>query len=122
MMTARLELGRKVGPGPLSEQLRSEFTYSVISVAPSKGPPADKRSNERLRTRLRAGQLTDKRHGVIVDCLIQDRSHTGARLRLAQDRPLPKLFLLSDDVSQVQFWVQLAWQKGRDAGVKFVKV
>jgi hypothetical protein len=121
-MTAPIEIGRKVGPGPLSEQLRSEFTYSVIGVAPSKAPPADKRSNERLRTRLRAGQLTDKRHEVIVDCLIHDRSRTGARLRLALDRPLPKLFLLADHVTQVQFWVQLAWQKGRDAGVKFVKV
>lgn len=120
-MTERLELGRKVGPGPLSEKLRSEFTYSVIGVAASKGPPADKRGTERLRTRLRGGQLTDKRQAVIVDCLIQDRSRTGARLRLALDRPLPKLFLLADHVTQVQFWVQLAWQKGRDAGVKFVK-
>ena len=120
-MTTRLELGRKIGPGPVSDRLRSEFTYSVISVASPKGPPADKRTNQRLRTRLRAGQLTDKRLGVIVDCLIQDRSHTGARLRLAQDRPLPKQFVLSDDVSQIQLWVQLAWQKGRDAGVKFVK-
>ena len=82
----------------------------------------DKRDSERLRTRLRGGLLSDGRNKVIVDCLIQDRSRAGARLRLSLDRPLPRRFLLLDDVSQTRFWAQLAWQKGRDAGVRLVAV
>jgi hypothetical protein len=128
----RIELGRKVAPGPLGAELRSEFTYSVIAVprAAAKAPvtakappaPADKRAGPRLRTRLREGQLTDKRRKIIVDCLIQDRSETGARLKLAQDKVLPKMFILWSEAGQIQIGAELAWQTGREAGIKFVKI
>ncbi len=125
--------GRKVAAGPLPPDLRDEFTYSVISLGaadaakirpapkaptPVKKQDADKRGNERLRTRLRAGQVSDRGNKVLVDCLIQDRSRTGARLRLAVDTPLPKSFLLSDSLSDIRFLAHLAWQKGCEAGVK----
>ena len=117
---SELVQGRKVAPGPPDPRLRSEFTYSVVENAPASAARLDKRGTERLRTRLRAGQLADRRNKAIVDCLIQDRSRTGARLRLALDRPLPKSFLLVDEISQARFAAQLAWQKGRDAGVRLV--
>ena len=119
---ALLVQGRKIKPGIPTPQLRHEFTYSIIETPPSPSIPSDKRRTERLRTRLRSGMLLDRRNKVIVDCLIQDRSRTGARLRLAQGRPLPKAFLLSDDVGKTQFWAQLAWQNGRDAGVRLVPI
>jgi hypothetical protein len=112
--------GRKVAPGQLDASLRLEFTYSIIELPRQKAKTLDKRSQERLRTRLRAGQLTDRRNKAIADCLIQDRSRTGARLRLAHDRPLPKSFILVDETSQAQFRAELAWQQGRDAGVRLV--
>ena len=117
------EVGLKVAPGPLSAKLRLEFTYSILSVEPpptklSRAKPADKRDDERLRTRLRAGRLSGPGNKVLADCLIQDRSRTGARLRLALDRPLPKSFLLYDDISNIRFFAELAWQKGRDVGVR----
>ena len=118
--SGRIVLGRKVAAGPLSPELRSEFTYSIVA-APA-AAPADKRRNERLRTRLRAAHLADRGDKVIMECLIQDRSRTGARLRLALDRPLPKAFILSDDIGRTQFWAQLAWQRGRDAGVRFLSL
>lgn len=129
-MSERIELGRKVGPGPLSAELKSEFTYSVIAIPPAKVKaavkaalsPADKRAGPRLRTRLREGQLTDKRRKIIVDCLIHDRSETGARLRLAHDKVLPKIFVLWDEAGQIQIGAELAWQTGREAGIKFVKM
>jgi hypothetical protein len=114
--------GRRIRPGDPAPQLRHEFTYSIIETPPRPSVASDKRRAERLRTRLRSGMLLDRRHKVIVDCLIQDRSRTGARLRLAQGRPLPKVFLLSDDVGKTQFWAQLAWQNGRDAGVRLVPI
>lgn len=116
----RLVQGLRIKQGTAPSALRDEFTYSIIEAAPLSAVPGDKRRTERLRTRLRGGLLSDRRNAVIVDCLIQDRSRTGARLRLAQERPLPKVFLLSDEVSKTQLWAQLAWQKGRDAGVRFV--
>ena len=116
---SQLVEGRKVGPGPLDPRLRCEFTYSVVEDRRTVAV-LDKRGTERLRTRLRAGRLADRRNKAIVDCLIQDRSRTGARLRLALDRPLPKSFLLFDEVSQARFVAQLAWQRGRDAGVRLV--
>ena len=114
--------GLKVGPGPLDKRLRGEFTYRVIETSERKVTLLDKRGTERLRTRLRSGLLSDGRNTVIVDCLIQDRSRNGARLRLAHDRPLPRAFLLADDVAQARFWAQLAWQKGCDAGVRLVAI
>lgn len=117
-----VEIGQKVAPGPLPAALRSEFTYSIVSVEAFSPPPrpksSDKRDNQRMRTRLRAGQLSDPSDKVIVDCLIHDKSRTGARLLLAHDKTLPKTFLLFDDVSKARFRADLAWQKGRDVGVR----
>ncbi len=112
--------GLKVGAGPLDKRLRNEFTYQVIETSRRTVTLLDKRSAERLRTRLRGGHLSDGRDTILVECLIQDRSRNGARLRLAHDRPLPRAFLLADDISQTRFWAQLAWQKGCEAGVRLV--
>lgn len=114
--------GLKIGPGPLNPRLRGEFTYSVVAAEPKPAQKLDKRGTARLRTRLRSGHLADRRNKIIVECLIQDRSRTGARLRLTHDRPLPKTFLLSDHLSETQFLAQLAWQRGRDAGVRLVSI
>ena len=112
--------GVKVGPGPLDKHLQDAFTYSIIETAERKITLLDKRDDDRMRTRLRGGLVSDGQNKVIADCLIQDRSPGGARLRLAQDRPLPRRFLLSDEASQSRFWARLVWQKGREAGVKLV--
>ncbi len=114
--------GVKVEPGPLDIHLRGEFTYSVIAASNRSLTLLDKRDAERLRTRLRGGLLCDGRGRVIVDCLIQNRSRGGARLRLSIDRPLPRRFLLADDVSQTRFWAHLAWQKGCNAGVRLLAI
>jgi hypothetical protein len=124
---APIYIGRKIAPGTAGESLRSEFTYSVIApVATAKPigdkPIGDKRRTGRARTHLRGGHLSDRRDVVITECLIADRSRTGARLRLALDRPLPKSFVLWDDVGRVRMRAELAWQKGRDAGVRLVGI
>ena len=119
---APLVEGLRIKPGHVVPDHRQEFTYSIIEAASIAAIPSDKRRTARMRTRLRSGLLSDRSNKVIVDCIIQDRSRTGARLRLAEARTLPKVFLLSDEVTKTQFWAQLAWQKGREAGVRFVAV
>jgi hypothetical protein len=125
---APIFIGRKVEPGAPASTARADFTYSVIGPITihkpigDKKPAGDKRRNGRARTHLRAGRLSDRRDTVITECLIADRSHTGARLRLALDRPLPKIFFLWDEVGRVRLQAELAWQKGRDAGVRLVNV
>lgn len=96
------------------------FTYCVVEPAQGEGPHDERRGERRLRTRLRDGLLTERRGRVLVECRIRDRSKRGARLRLDKDRPLPRVFLLTDASSRMRFWATLVWQSGRDAGVRLM--
>ena len=53
-----------------------------------------------------------------MDCRIRDKSRHGARLHLDKDRPLPRLFLLTDPATATCYRATLVWQVGRDAGVR----
>jgi hypothetical protein len=54
-----------------------------------------------------------------VDCLIADVSDGGARLELEASVRLPHLFELGCDASGRSWWVELVWQRGGAAGVRF---
>ncbi len=114
-MTTREVLGRRVAPG---EAARGEFTYSVVAVAPAGWTGIERRGDRRLRTRLRDGLIGERKHRIIADCRIKDRSRGGARLQLDKDRPLPKSFVLTDGAARSLYRADLVWQVGRDAGVK----
>ncbi len=114
-MTTREVLGRRVAPG---EAARGEFTYSVVAVAPAGWTGVERRGDRRLRTRLRDGLIGERKHRIIADCRIKDRSRGGARLQLDKDRPLPKSFVLTDCAARSLYRADLVWQVGRDAGVK----
>ena len=107
-------LGRRVTPGTLPT---GEFTYSVVEVAPGRAS-GDRRADKRQRTRLRDGTIGERKHRVIADCQIKDRSGTGARLQLDGDFPLPRSFILTDGGSRSIFRADLIWQDGREAGVR----
>ena len=114
------EIGRRVPVGALS---RDDFTYSVVETSgPSQKARRDRRGEERMRSRLREGQVAEGRGKVLVECRIRDLSKRGARLRLDKDRPLPKAFFLTEAGSRRSFWATLAWQVGRDAGVKLTPI
>ena len=133
---------RRVTPGA---RLDGEFTYSVVVVAPaskssasqscaskssesksseSKSPASqaggERRADGRMRTRLRDATLAEGRGRVLMGCRIRDKSRHGARLHLDKDRPLPKVFLLSDPAAKTCYRATLVWQAGRDAGVRLV--
>jgi hypothetical protein len=80
----------------------------------------DKRSEPRWRTRLQSGRILDSRNRVLTDCQVHDRSSRGAQLRIPVNATLPSRFRFFDDVAKQLFEVQLAWQRGQDAGVRFL--
>lgn len=94
------------------------------SEAPLKAPVAqandERRADGRVRTRLRDATLAEGRGRVLMDCRIRDKSRQGARLQLDEDRPLPKVFLLSEPATGTCYRATLVWQAGRDAGVRLV--
>ena len=98
--------------------MRGEFTYSAVEVAPVGWTGVERRGDRRLRTRLRDGVIGERKHRVIADCRIKDRSRSGARLQLDKDRPLPRSFVLIDGAARSLYRADLVWQVGRDAGVK----
>ena len=108
-------LGRRVVPG---EATRGEFTYSVVEVGPVGRGGIERRGDKRLRTRLRDGHIGARKHRIIADCRIKDRSEGGARLQLDKDRLLPNSFFLTDSAARSLYRADLIWQVGREAGVR----
>ncbi len=80
----------------------------------------NKRSEPRWRTRLQSGKILNSRNRVLTDCQVHDRSSHGARLRILVNAALPSRCRFFDDVAKQLFDVQVAWQRGQDAGMKFV--
>jgi hypothetical protein len=108
-------IGRRIGAGALPSH---DFFYSVTEAVPA-GDLArhgDRRGEKRLKTRLRDGVVAERR--VLVDCRIRDKSRTGARLQLEAERPLPRVFVLTDPASRARYSATLIWQVGREAGVR----
>lgn len=113
--------GRRVAAGSASA---GDFTYSIVEIevaVPQTGEAQrDRRADARQRTRLRDGILLERRHRVLAECRISDRSRSGARLHLDQGQALPQSFLLSDPASGKSYRASLVWRRGRDAGVRLV--
>ena len=57
--------------------------------------------------------------GTEVDCVITNISDTGARLRFGSTGSLPSIFELHCKRSGRSWWVNLVWQSGPRAGVRF---
>jgi hypothetical protein len=54
-----------------------------------------------------------------VGCLITDVSDRGARIKVDAQVKLPNLFELGCEASGRSWWVDLIWQRGGEAGVRF---
>ena len=57
--------------------------------------------------------------GTEVDCVISNISDTGVRLRFRSTGSLPSIFELHCRRSGRSWWVNLVWQSGPKAGVRF---
>lgn len=77
----------------------------------------DRRRAERRRTRLRAGILRSRDGKRLADCMIRDRSAKGARLILAELRPLPLNLELEDEADRTRYDVRIIRREGCEIGV-----
>ena len=103
----------------------AEVAYVVLTPAP-KPPPApakgrDKRTERRWGTHLRSGKIVDGRTYIVSESQTADRSPRGARLRLSNPVVLPKRIRFFDDVTKRLFEASVAWQRGREIGIKLLR-
>lgn len=88
------------------------------SVSPSRPRAETPRSEPRVRTLLRPGQVLDLRRIVIAECLILDVSLHGARLRLeTRVATMPKLLLVYDERSKAVFSAEVRWHRNNEVGL-----
>ncbi len=111
-----LKLAYGVKPSALSRFWRSPkdegiVTYSVQPIPKASPASAEKRRDQRRRTRLRAGKILDFANRFLIDVAIVDRSSTGLRLRLARDSAIPEVFRLFDEETQLIVGAHLVWRR-----------
>ena len=79
-----------------------------------------RRRVERVSTRLKPAKLLSLKGGFLADCAITDRSLSGARLRVFSPPHLPAQMILFDETETIAWQAHLAWDKGTEAGVRFL--
>lgn len=79
----------------------------------------ERRRENRLRTRLRAGKLYGPKGRFLSDCTVLDRSQGGARLLPFDMEVLREEMLFLDESDGLRWPVRLAWQGEQTAGVTF---
>lgn len=103
----------------------ADVAYIVLTPAPKPAPASakgrDKRTERRWGTHLRSGKIVDGRTYVVNESQTADRSARGARLRLSDPVLLPKRIRFFDDVSKRLFEASVAWQRGREIGIKLLR-
>jgi hypothetical protein len=103
----------------------ADVAYVVVTPAPVRAPARpegrDKRAERRWGTHLRSGKIVDNHTCIVTESLTANRSTRGARLRLATPVILPKRIRFFDDVTKRLFETAVAWQRGREIGVTFLR-
>ncbi len=79
----------------------------------------ESRAEHRSRT-LKRGQVRIDGGKSLIDCTIRDLTETGAKLRFEDVFPLPLQFDLFIVDANAVWPAHIAWQKGAEAGVKFL--
>jgi hypothetical protein len=98
----------------------NHVAYYVVKTAyvAKTAARSDKRSSQRRRTRLRSGKIVDPGSPFLIDCLIHDRSDTGARLRLFTGASIPAKFQLFEDMSERLIDAFIVWRRNREIGIR----
>ena len=92
-----------------------DFTYSVLPREPA--VRGERRRASRQKTRLRSGKIVGLDGRFISECVIQNRSASGGRVRLPAAIAPPPCFLFYDDQTEQLFDAALKWRKERDLGL-----
>ena len=106
---------KSTGPSAAGE----DFAYTVLKEAAPSRAPADRRGDQRRRTRLRSGKIISDDGQFVIECLIVDRSALGGKLRLPKLSPLPARVMLYDDQSGELLQATVIWRRDRETGIRF---
>ena len=96
-----------------------DFTYTVLKEMSPPRAPADRRGDQRRRTRLRSGKIITDNGQFIIECQIVDRSSFGGKLRLPKVLSLPARVMLYDDQTGELFHATVIWRRDRETGIRF---
>lgn len=78
----------------------------------------ERRRDKRRGVRLTWGKALDVSDRFLCDCLVMNRSHGGARLRLARRIALPTSFHFFDDAETALFAGSVVWRQGDIVGCR----
>jgi hypothetical protein len=78
----------------------------------------DFRRAQRQR-RLKTGKIIFLDHKRVFDCLIQDWSDTGAKLRMSNSLEIPDTFDLALKSENLVVTCTVRWRRGENIGVRF---
>ena len=81
--------------------------------------PAHGREVQRQR-RLKTGKIILSDHRRVFDCVIQDWSATGAKVRLSNSLEIPDTFELALRSENLIVDAAVRWRRGENMGVRFV--
>ena len=99
-------------------ETRSKPKHALKSEAASRGRTHVVRSEPRVRTHLRTGQILDSKRNVLSECLILDVSLHGARIKLHKQGVVPpKLLLIYDERSQGILDAEMRWHRNNEIGI-----
>ncbi|MEK4035310.1 hypothetical protein WOC76_07075 [Methylocystis sp. IM3] len=90
-------------------------------ASPSESPADggdERRSDKRRGVSLNWGKALDTSDRFLCDCLVLNRSHGGARLRLARKLALPTSFHFFDDAEAALFAGSVVWRQGDIVGCR----
>lgn len=85
-------------------------------MAPDSSSADDRRKEDRHRTRLRGGILRSRDGRRLLDCLIRDRSASGFKLVLFEDRLLPLELDLEDEADHRRYDIRIVRRNGPEIG------
>ncbi len=74
--------------------------------------PGERRREKRREVRLNWGKALDVSDRFLCDCVVMNRSHGGARLRLARRIVLPASFHFFDEAQSALFAGSVVWRQG----------
>ena len=78
----------------------------------------ERRASPRQRV-LKGAKIVYGNFMFVVDCMVRDLSAPGARLRLANETPVPSNFHIFIKENQTICAAHLVWRDGRDMGIAF---
>ena len=88
----------------------------MVALTPQR--QIDFRRAQRQR-RLKQGKIIFPDHKRVFDCLVQDWSETGAKLRMSNTLEMPNQFELVLKSENLIVAAEVRWRRGENIGVRF---